>query len=166
MKMLSKPYIPQGFLLRTAGTGKVIGWVPQVAILAHSVMGGFVSHCGWNSIQESIWYGISIVAWPLYAEQQLNAFRLVKDLGLALEIKIDYTLGSGYIVRAHEIENGLNNLMNINSEIRKNSKEMQKISRKVMIDGGSSHFSLGRFIITFHANNKVIPNGLNCYFIT
>ncbi|RVW82225.1 UDP-glucose flavonoid 3-O-glucosyltransferase 6 [Vitis vinifera] len=105
--------LPEGFLHRTARIGKVIGWAPQVAVLSHSAVGGFVSHCGWNSLLESVWYGVPIATWPIYAEQQINAFQMVKDLGLAIEIKIDYNEDSDYVVSAHEIENGLRNLMNI-----------------------------------------------------
>ncbi|WKA00096.1 hypothetical protein VitviT2T_018486 [Vitis vinifera] len=144
--------LPEGFLHRTAKIGKVIGWAPQIAVLAHSAVGGFVSHCGWNSLLESIWYGVPVATWPIYGEQQINAFQMVKDLGLAVEIKIDYNKDRDYIVSAHEIENGLRNLMNTNSEVRRKKKEMQKISRRVMIDGGSSHFSLGHFIEDMMAN--------------
>ncbi|KAK8981373.1 hypothetical protein V6N11_060045 [Hibiscus sabdariffa] len=82
--------LPEGFLDRTAEIGKVIGWAPPVDILGHPAIGGFTSHYGWNSKLESIWFGVSIAAWPLYAEQQLNALTLVKELGLAVEIKMDY----------------------------------------------------------------------------
>ncbi|CBI23929.3 unnamed protein product, partial [Vitis vinifera] len=116
------------------------------AILAHSAVGGFVSHCGWNSTLESMYYGVPVATWPMFAEQQINAFQMVKDLGLAVEIKMDYNKDSSYIVSAQEIEIGLKNLMNIDNEVRKKREEMKKISRKVMIEGGSSHFSLGHFI--------------------
>ncbi|KAL0008657.1 hypothetical protein SO802_010159 [Lithocarpus litseifolius] len=82
--------LPQGFIERTQGIGKVIGWAPQVAILGHSAIGGFVSHCGWNSMLESLWFGVPIAAWPMYAEQQINAFEMMKELGLAVEVKMDY----------------------------------------------------------------------------
>ncbi|RVW13248.1 UDP-glycosyltransferase 71E1 [Vitis vinifera] len=84
----------------------------------------------------------SVATWPMFAEQQINAFQMVKDLGLAVEIKMDYNKDSSYIVSAQEIEIGLKNLMNIDNEVRKKREEMKKISRKVMIEGGSSHFSL------------------------
>nr|GFA08568.1 anthocyanidin 3-O-glucosyltransferase 2-like [Tanacetum cinerariifolium]GFA20526.1 anthocyanidin 3-O-glucosyltransferase 2-like [Tanacetum cinerariifolium] len=52
--------LPEGFLERTAGIGKVFGWAPQVAILARYAVGGFVSYCGWKSILESLWFGVTL----------------------------------------------------------------------------------------------------------
>ncbi|GKC06307.1 UDP-glycosyltransferase 71E1 [Tanacetum coccineum] len=49
--------LPEGFLERTLSMGKIIGWAPQMEVLSHSSIGGFVSHCGWNSVLESIWCG-------------------------------------------------------------------------------------------------------------
>ncbi|PWA51924.1 UDP-glycoslytransferase 3 [Artemisia annua] len=82
--------LPNGFLERTADKGKVVGWVPQTEVLANVAVGGFISHCGWNSVKESLWYTVPAATWPMYAEQQLNAFELVKELGLAVEISLDY----------------------------------------------------------------------------
>ncbi|PIN22173.1 hypothetical protein CDL12_05118 [Handroanthus impetiginosus] len=108
--------LPEGFLDRTKGIGKVIGWAPQVAVLSHSAVGGFVSHCGWNSTLESVWFGVPIATFPLYAEQQLNAFQLVKELGMAEAIRIDYVRDMNgekpsEIVGAEEIEAAIRRLM-------------------------------------------------------
>lgn len=72
--------LPQGFLQRTSEVGKIIGWAPQMAILSHPAVGGFVLHCGWNSTLESIWFGVPMAGWPLFAEQQVNTFQVVEDL--------------------------------------------------------------------------------------
>ncbi|XP_057972623.1 anthocyanidin 3-O-glucosyltransferase 2-like [Malania oleifera] len=139
--------LPEGFLERTAGIGKVIGWAPQVAVLAHRAVGGFVSHCGWNSILESMWYGVPIATWPMYAEQQLNAFAMVRELGLGVEIRIDYKKDSGDLVSANEIEKGIRRVMEGDGEvIRKNVKEMREKIRKAPTRDGSSYISLGQFI--------------------
>ncbi|GMI98514.1 UDP-glucosyl transferase 71B6 [Hibiscus trionum] len=141
--------LPEGFLDRTAEIGKVIGWAPQVVILGHPAIGGFVSHCGWNSTLESIWFGVPMATWPLYAEQQLNALALVKELRLAVEIKMDYKSEEDKveIVKAEKIENGIRWLMEQDSDVRQRMKEMSDKCRKALMDGGSSHSALRRFIV-------------------
>lgn len=144
--------LPQGFLERTAGIGKVIGWAPQVDVLSHCAVGGFVSHCGWNSTLESLWFGVPMAAWPLYAEQQINAFLMVEELGLAVEIKLDYRKDdvfnpdSSVLVTAGEIESGIKRLMDGKNEIRKKVKRMSEMSRLAMVEGGSSYISLGTLL--------------------
>ncbi|GMI98516.1 UDP-glucosyl transferase 71B6 [Hibiscus trionum] len=146
--------LPEGFLDRTAEVGKVIGWAPQVAILGHPATGGFMSHCGWNSTLESIWFGVPMAAWPLYAEQQLNAMTLVKELRLAVEIKMDYKIDDGEveIIKAEEIERRIRCLMGHDSNVRRRMKEMSEQCRKALMDGGSSYTMLCRFV------NDIINN--------
>ncbi|CAK7345136.1 unnamed protein product [Dovyalis caffra] len=142
--------LPIGFLDRMAEIGKVIGWAPQVAILSHPAIGGFVSHCGWNSILESLWFGVPIAAWPLFSEQQLNAFEMMIELGLAVEIKMDYRKDfraeNEMVVSGDIIEKGIRSVMEQDSEIRKKVKAMSEVSKKALLDGGSSHSSIGRLI--------------------
>ncbi|KAK9059038.1 hypothetical protein SSX86_021657 [Deinandra increscens subsp. villosa] len=139
--------LPNGFLERTVGIGKVIGWAPQVALLAHEAVGGFVSHCGWNSMLESMWFGVPTATWPLYAEQQLNAFEMVVELRLAVDLKMDYKMDmfnpdtNKFIVTAEEVERGIKRLME-NNEVRAKVKEVSKLSRATVAKGGSSYTSV------------------------
>ncbi|KAG5252522.1 anthocyanidin O-glucosyltransferase [Salix suchowensis] len=142
--------LPKEFLNRTAKIGKVIGWAPQVDILAHQAIGMFASHCGWNSILESIRFGVPIVAWPLYAEQQFNAFQMVIELGLAVEIKMDYRKNfhgdNEIIVSADDIMKAIKHVMEGGEEIRKKVKELSGISEKSVMADGRSYSSLGRLV--------------------
>ncbi|KAL3849041.1 hypothetical protein ACJIZ3_010923 [Penstemon smallii] len=145
--------LPEGFLERTEGIGKVIGWAPQVAVLSHPSIGGFVSHCGWNSTLESVWFGVPIATFPLFAEQQLNAFELVKELGMAEAIRIDYRKDMrgekpSEIVGSEEIEAAIRRLMveEGGSRVRNKVKEMKERSRMALMKGGSSYNAQSVFI--------------------
>lgn len=135
--------LPEGFLERTEGVGKVIGWAPQGAVLAHAAVGGFVSHCGWNSVLESIWFGVPVVTLPMYAEQQMNAFLLVRELGIAEAIRVDYRMeGKAEVVPAEEIQAAIQQVMAEEGGcggVRLRVKEMQRKSREALEKGGSSY---------------------------
>ncbi|MBA0741376.1 hypothetical protein Gogos_014536 [Gossypium gossypioides] len=78
-------FLPQGFLDRTEEKGLVVpSWAPQMEILGHGSTGGFLTHCGWNSVLESIANGVPMIAWPPYAEQRMNAVLLTEGINVAL----------------------------------------------------------------------------------
>ncbi|XP_028796773.1 UDP-glycosyltransferase 71K2-like [Neltuma alba] len=145
--------LTEGFLESTHDNGMICGWAPQVEVLAHKSIVGFVSHCGWNSIMESLWFGVPILTWPIYAEQQLNAFRMVKEFGLAVEMRLDYR-SDGDLVLADEIERGITQLMDRDSEVHKKVQEMKEKARKAVSSGGSSFISTGRLIEDFICRNS------------
>ncbi|KAL7259371.1 hypothetical protein ACSBR1_005296 [Camellia fascicularis] len=144
--------LPEGFLKRTENRGMVCGWAPQTAVLGHAAVGGFVSHCGWNSILESLWFGVPMVTWPMYAEQQINAFEMVVELDLAVELRLDYKCefggigGKGELVAAEEIERAVRGVMDGENLVRERVREMRDKSRKAVMEGGSSFDSLRRLV--------------------
>ncbi|XP_044507509.1 anthocyanidin 3-O-glucosyltransferase 2-like [Mangifera indica] len=147
--------LPIGFLERTEGIGFVCGWAPQKEVLSHRSIGAFVSHCGWNSILESLWFGVPIVTWPMYAEQQVNAFQMVKDLGLAVELRLGYKVMNGEVLAADEIARAIKCVMETDSVVRKKVREKSEKSRLAVIEGGSSFAAFGRMIEDI-LRNKVI----------
>jgi hydroquinone glucosyltransferase len=45
-------FLPEGFHSRMVEKKQgiiILGWAPQLSILAHPSTGGFLSHCGWNA---------------------------------------------------------------------------------------------------------------------
>ncbi|KAL7253951.1 hypothetical protein ACSBR1_008319 [Camellia fascicularis] len=143
--------LPDGFIERTRGKGMVCGWAPQAEVLAHKAIGGFVSHCGWNSIMESLWNGVPLVTWPMYGEQQLNAFTMVRELGVAVEMRLDYRDGvfggdGGDLVMADEIERAVRCVMVSDSEVREKVKEIGEKSKKALVEGGSSFNMIPRLM--------------------
>ncbi|KAL8051629.1 hypothetical protein ABFX02_06G160700 [Erythranthe guttata] len=79
--------LPRGFVERVGGRGMILEkWAPQARILSHSSVGGFVSHCGWNSLKEGLDLGVPIVAMPMHLDQPMNA-KLVVEIGGGVEVK-------------------------------------------------------------------------------
>ncbi|CAH8362966.1 unnamed protein product [Eruca vesicaria subsp. sativa] len=114
--------LPEGFLDQTSDRGKVIGWAPQVVVLAKPAIGGFVTHFEWISMLESLWFGVPMVMWPLYAEQKVNAFEMVEEMGLAVGIqrfiKGDLLEGEMETVTAEELKRAIRSVMEEDSDVR------------------------------------------------
>ncbi|KAK6931392.1 UDP-glucuronosyl/UDP-glucosyltransferase [Dillenia turbinata] len=131
--------IPEGFEDRVKGRGLVIkGWSPQVAILSHSSVGGFLSHCGWNSVLESIAAGVMLLAWPMEADQYVNARLLVEDMNAAVRV----WAGEKTIPDPDELAKTISQSMGEKGEERLRAKELRENALKAVGVGGSSFGSL------------------------
>ncbi|KAG9440293.1 hypothetical protein H6P81_020458 [Aristolochia fimbriata] len=148
--------LPEGFVERTKDRGLVWPrWAPQTAILSHEAIGGFVSHCGWNSTLESLWFGVPILPWPLRAEQRMNALQLVKDIGAAVELQMDYKGQS--LVGAAEVERGVRSLMGETEEgkrARGKAMDARAAGRAAVETGGSSSDALMRLTEHLLSHNQ------------
>nr|WLK78568.1 UDP-glycosyltransferases [Salvia plebeia] len=135
--------LPGGFLERTGERGLVVkSWAPQVAVLNHAAVGGFVTHCGWNSILEAVCAGVPMAAWPMYAEQHFNRVVLVEDMKLALRVE---QAEDGFVT-AEEVERRVLELMDGAPEVRKAVEEKSVEARAALADGGSSVAALGKMV--------------------
>ncbi|CAN1151378.1 UDP-glycosyltransferase 91C1, partial [Linum perenne] len=86
--------LPAGFENRTKGRGIVYReWAPQVKILSHDSVGGFLTHCGYNSVVEGLTYGRVLILFPMINDQGLNA-RLLEGKKLGMEIPREKRDGS------------------------------------------------------------------------
>ena len=85
--LMSGASFPDGFFERTQDRIFIVEWAPQLQVLAHASVGGFLSHCGWNSTLESISAGVPTLGWPYFSDQMLNNRCLVDKWGLGLEFE-------------------------------------------------------------------------------
>ncbi|XP_030933133.1 anthocyanidin 5,3-O-glucosyltransferase-like [Quercus lobata] len=136
-------FLPKGFLERIKDKGFVVKqWAPQVEVLSHESVGGFVTHCGWNSVLEAINVGVPMVAWPLYAEQRLNRVFLVEEMKVALGLK---EMEDG-LVSAEELEKRVRELFEseVGKEVRERVLGFRDEAMVAQKEGGSSHVALAK----------------------
>ncbi|TVU34747.1 hypothetical protein EJB05_16597 [Eragrostis curvula] len=128
--------------------GLVVPWCDQLKILCHPSVGGFLSHCGWNSTLEAVFAGVPLLAFPI-AWDQLVIGHLVAD-----EWKI------GINLREQKNENGIVNRAAVSAavtklvdlgdgdsqEMRRRAEKLCQASRSAIQEGGSSWRSLSDFV--------------------
>ncbi|GLH05010.1 UDP-glucuronosyltransferase 1-1 [Gryllus bimaculatus] len=67
---------------------KLSKWVPQHDVLAHPNLKLFITHGGLMSLQESIYFGVPLIAIPVFADQRLNTLRAQKA-GYAISLHLN-----------------------------------------------------------------------------
>ncbi|MFS7969211.1 putative UDP-glucuronosyl/UDP-glucosyltransferase, UDP-glycosyltransferase family [Helianthus anomalus] len=140
--------LPEGFLERTKDRGLVVKkWAPQVAVLNHKSVGGFVTHCGWNSVLEAVCAGVPMVAWPLYAEQKFNKVVLRDEMKLVLPMDES----EGGLVTAMEVEKQVRQLMEgeEGKVVREVAKGRKEEAAMAVSDGGSSRMALSKLVASW-----------------
>lgn len=146
-------WIPEGFEERIEGRGLVIrGWAPQILILNHPSVGGFLTHCGWNSSLEAVSAGLPLVTWPLFAEQFYNEKLIVDVLKIGVSVGVkEYAMNpeDRGLVDAATIKNAAEELMGSGEEAqerRKRARELGEMAMKAVEKGGSSYEDLSNLI--------------------
>ncbi|KAF6151518.1 hypothetical protein GIB67_016330 [Kingdonia uniflora] len=157
--------LPDGFQERMEGKGLIIrDWAPQVLILDHPAIGGFVTHCGWNSTLEAVCAGVPMIAWPLSAEQFYNE-KLITDI-LRIGIPAGPLVWSSFLeaipeaalVKSEKVEMLVTQLMGSGgdtTEMRRRAKVLREMANKAVEKGGSSYKDLNRLIDDIRMHNPL-----------
>ncbi|KAF8715886.1 hypothetical protein HU200_026846 [Digitaria exilis] len=143
---------PEGWKERVRGRGMVVtGWAPQTAILAHPAVGAFVTHCGWNSVLETIAAGVPVLTWPMVFEQFITE-RFVTEV-LAIGERL-WPEGAGVrstqseeheMIPAKAVARAVARFMEPGGSgdaARSKVKELSTKAHAAMAEGGSSHHDL------------------------
>ncbi|KAF3334593.1 DIMBOA UDP-glucosyltransferase BX9-like protein [Carex littledalei] len=125
--------LPDGFRNATHGIGKIVEWAPQRDILAHRAIGGFWTHCGWNSTVESIAEGIPMICTPFFSDQMGNT-RYVSDVWkVGLELRTPLERG--------KVERSVRRLMTTEDgeEMRARARDLQGMLSECIQKEGCSY---------------------------
>ncbi|XWS68060.1 hypothetical protein CRYUN_Cryun04dG0058000 [Craigia yunnanensis] len=154
-------WLPEGFEERMEGKGLIIrGWAPQVLILDHEAVGGFMTHLGWNSTLESITAGVPMVTWPLSNEQFYNEKLVTEILRVGVAVGVqewsDWMEVKKFLVTKENIAKAVTRLMvgQEANEIRNRASVLKEMAKRAVEEGGSSHSDLKDLLDELRLNSS------------
>ncbi|KAJ4750940.1 Glycosyltransferase [Rhynchospora pubera] len=113
-------------------SGLIVPWCEQLKVLCHPSIGGFLTHCGWNSTLEAVYAGVPMMTFPIFWDQDVDSRLLVEKwkVGMSLKSKI----GKDGIVGKEEIAQVVKAFMDLDGdeskEFRKEALKLKEAARK------------------------------------
>ena len=138
-------FLPQHFSEETDGL--IIPWAPQLDVLAHSSVGAFLTHCGWNSTLESMSMGVPMIPIPIKADQTTNC-KLIVDIW-KVGVNVEFVLRSdGPVVSSDDVERAVKLFFHDGegSEMRNRAQEFKTAIKRATECGGTSYTNIEKFI--------------------
>ncbi|KAI4315929.1 hypothetical protein L6164_023957 [Bauhinia variegata] len=149
--------------------GLILEWCDQIRVLLHPAIGGFWTHCGWNSTKEGVFAGVPFLTFPILMDQPLNSKLIVEDW------KVGWRVSEGVrkdiLVSKDEIARLVQKFMHLTEgemgrEMRKRARELQQKCQLAIGDGGSSENDVHAFmrdIIITDGNTKKVLQTTSIY---
>ncbi|KAK1357197.1 UDP-glucose iridoid glucosyltransferase-like [Heracleum sosnowskyi] len=143
--------LPRGFLEHVGERGLILKWAPQKEVLAHSAVGGFWTHCGWNSTMESLSEGVPMISSPQFFDQKVIARYITHVWKVGFEL-------DGVLERG-DVDKSIRRLMTgrEGDEMRQRAIELKHMINVSILEGGSSYNSLND-LTEFLLTNKIQHN--------
>lgn len=128
--------------------GMIVPWCDQLRVLCHPSVGGFWTHCGWNSTKEGVYAGVPMITSPLAWDQVPNSKMIVEDWGVGWRVKKE--TGVETLMKRDEIARLVKRFMDLESvvgkQLRKRVEELKEISQQATAEGGSADDAIHAFI--------------------
>lgn len=129
--------------------GLVVEWCDQLRVLGHPSVGGYLSHCGWNSTKEAVLAGVPVLAFPIMMDQVFNAKMIVDDWRAGWRV-LEREFNEKDLIESDRIAEMVGRFMDLGSEereeISRNARELQEKCGTEFADGGSYQINADGFV--------------------
>lgn len=126
--------------------GLVVQWCDQLRVLSHPSVGGFWSHCGWNSTKEGAFAGVPMLTFPIFWDQVTNSKMIVDDWRIGLRVNKE----DESVVMRDDVARIVVRVMDSESEEgkerRRRAREIRDICKSACARGGSSETDVSAFV--------------------
>jgi hypothetical protein len=142
--------------------GLVVTWCDQLRVLLHPSIGGYWTHCGWNSVIKGVFSSVPFLKFPMAMDQPMISKIIVEDWKIGWRVKKDDKLDTlvtrEEMVTREEIVVLIKKFMDLDSDLgsdlRKKAKELQLLYQDAIKKGGSSETNINAFL------NNILESGL------
>ncbi|XP_038725237.1 7-deoxyloganetin glucosyltransferase-like [Tripterygium wilfordii] len=131
---------PPVFKEKTRERGFIASWCAQEGVLNHPSVGGFLTHCGWNSILESLSAGVPMLCSPIFSDQPTNCRFACVEWGVGMEISSD--------AKKDEVEKLVRELMEgeKGKQLKCNVMEWKRMAEEATSPIGSSFVNFDKVV--------------------
>ncbi|KAF5482547.1 hypothetical protein F2P56_003105 [Juglans regia] len=132
--------LPAEFVVETKERGLIASWCPQEEVLNHPSIGVFLTHCGWNSILESMCAGVPMLCWPISGDHHTNCKYTCNEWGIGMKIDNDVKR-EGLVENVRELMEG-----DGGQKMKKKVMEWKRLAKAASEPHGSSSMNLNNLI--------------------
>ncbi|KAL3527634.1 hypothetical protein ACH5RR_012290 [Cinchona calisaya] len=132
--------LPPEFIIATKDRGMLATWCNQELVLNHPSVGVFLTHCGWNSVLESLSFGVPMICWPFFADQQTNCLCICTywDVGVEIDSNVNRKEVEKVVIELMEGDKG--------KKMKNKALEWKNKAEEAIKPGGSSYVNLDKMI--------------------
>ncbi|XP_031275695.1 UDP-glycosyltransferase 87A1-like [Pistacia vera] len=138
--------------------GLIVDWCSsQLGVLCHDSIGGFLTHCGWNSTLEGLFAGVAMLTFPIMYDQVTNEELIVEGWRVGWRGRGRVVGDDQSLVSGQEICERVKRFMDEENvevqNLRKRGREVREICHRARANGGSSDKNLDAFIKDISQNH-------------